>query len=437
MAAGGGGSENTMDFGMPTLIELMDTEKSAALCRELGLRFIELNMSFPQYQPEQMDIEKLRAIKQKYGIYYTIHIDESLDPCSVNPGIAEVYTKTMLKTIEIAKVLGIPTLNMHLLRGIYVTLPERRTYVYAENMDFYLDKLRAFREAVTAAIGESGIKVCVENTDGYDLPFLRAALNTLLESPAFMLTLDVGHDHAIGGIDLPVILERQDRLHHMHLHDARGTNVHLALGDGEIDKARFLRLAEDCGCRVVLETKTIEALRSSARWVMHWLNKSSKPDELWDIYDAQRNKTGKIIRRGDEPGDGEYHLVVHVWIRNARGDYLLTKRDPRKSYGGMWESPGGSATAGEDSLTAALREVQEETGLTLQKEQGRVVKSFQREHFICDAWLFRQEFDLNDIRLQEGETTGARTATAQELRALYENRAFVPCGYLEEILAAE
>lgn len=429
--------ESMMDFGMPTLIELMDTEKSAALCRELGLRFIELNMSFPQYQPEQMDIEKLRAIKERYGIYYTIHIDESLDPCSVNPGIAEVYTKTMLKTIEIAKALAIPTLNLHLLRGIYVTLPERRTYVYAENMDFYLEKLRAFREAVTAAIGESGIRVCVENTDGYDLPFLREALRVLLESPAFALTLDVGHDHAIGGIDLPVILEKKERLRHMHLHDARGTNVHLALGDGEIDKAGFLALARECGCRVVLETKTIEALRASARWVMHWLNKNSKPDELWDIYDAQGHRTGKTIRRSEEPGEGEYHLVVHVWIKNARGDYLLTKRDARKSYGGMWESPGGSATAGEDSLAAALREVQEETGLTLKKERGRVAKRFWGEHFLCDAWLFRQEFELNDIRLQEGETTDARTATAEEIRALYANRAFVPCGYLEEILAAE
>ena len=253
-------------FGMPTLIEIPDTEQSAALCRELGLRFIELNMSFPQYQPEQMDIGRLKRIKEQYGIFYTVHIDESLDPCSVNPGIARVYTDTMLRAIELAKALEIPTLNMHMQRGIYVTLPDRRTYIYAENEAFYLDRLRAFRDAVTRAIGDSGVKVCLENTDGFE-PFLVKGADTLLESPAFMLTLDIGHDHAIANRDLPFIREREERLIHMHMHDALGKNVHLALGDGEMDLERYLALAERRNCRVVLETKTVQALKRSTAWL--------------------------------------------------------------------------------------------------------------------------------------------------------------------------
>ena len=256
-----------MHFGMPTLVEIPDTEESAKLCRRLGLQFMEINMSFPQYQPENMDIEKLRAIKEKYGIYFTVHIDESLDPCSVNPGISRVYCETMLRTIEIAKALDIPVLNMHLLRGIYVTLPERRTYVYAENRDFYLAKMREFRDMVTDTVGDSGIKVCIENTDGYDLPFLSEAVDLLLESPVFGLSIDVGHDHAIGSIDLPFVLERRDRLCHMHLHDAKGTSVHLALGDGELDIAWYRALADEHDCRIVLETKTVAALRASVKYL--------------------------------------------------------------------------------------------------------------------------------------------------------------------------
>ena len=49
------------DFGMPTLIEIPDLEQSAALCRRLGLKFMEINMSFPQYQPECLDADKLLA----------------------------------------------------------------------------------------------------------------------------------------------------------------------------------------------------------------------------------------------------------------------------------------------------------------------------------------------------------------------------------------
>lgn len=424
-----------IDFGMPTLVELGNVEEHAALCRRLGLRFVEINMSFPQYQPERLDIEDLRRIKERYGIYYTVHIDESMDPCNVNTAVAGAYTDYMLRTVELAKALDIPVLNMHLLRGVYVTLPERRTYVYAENEDFYLEGLRAFRDKVTKAIGQSGIKVCVENTDGFDPPFLRDAVELLLESPAFALTLDVGHDHAIGNADLPLVLSHRDRLRHMHFHDALGTRVHLALGDGELDKERFLALAGDCGCRVLLEVKTAEALGRSALWIAHWLNRQSAPEELWDVYDSQRRPTGRQHRRSQLLDAGDYHLVVHVWMKNSRGEYLLTRRAPEKGCGGMWESPGGSVLAGEDSLSAALREIKEETGLSLDPEKGRLFRTFSRDHFICDIWLFRQDFDLRDAVLLPGETTDIMYADETAIRALCAEDAFVPFEYLDELLA--
>ncbi len=254
-------------FGMPTLIELPELRESAALCRRLGLRFMEINMSFPQYQLGRLDADELRALGEEFGVFYTIHIDESLDPCSVNPRIAAVYREDMKKTVALARELGIPTLNMHLLRGVVVTLPDRRVYVYEANEDVYLENLRVFRDEMTEAVGGSGVRICVENTDGYDLPFLPRALDLLLESPAFGLTFDIGHDHALGRIDEPLILARGDRLRHMHMHDGRGKSVHLALGDGEMDVPYFLRLAEAHGCRVVLETKTVAALEKSVGWL--------------------------------------------------------------------------------------------------------------------------------------------------------------------------
>ncbi|MEY8357128.1 hypothetical protein AALB39_27815 [Lachnospiraceae bacterium 54-53] len=42
----------SIDFGMPTLIELAGLEENARPCNSLGLKFIELNMNLPQYQVE-------------------------------------------------------------------------------------------------------------------------------------------------------------------------------------------------------------------------------------------------------------------------------------------------------------------------------------------------------------------------------------------------
>ena len=266
-----------MDFGMPTLIELDSIEKCAALAHELGLRFVEINTSFPQYQLDVLDIEELIRIKEKYGIYYTVHADESFDACNVNGKIAKVYVQDMLNTVELAKILDIPSINMHLLRGIFVTLPDRRTYIYGENETLYLERLRSLRDRVQAAVGEADIHINVENTDGYDCPFLVHGLDTLLESPVFGMTYDVGHNNAIGMRDNAVILPREDRLRHFHLHDGVGTRVHLALGDGDMDIESFLSLAEKHSCRVVIETKTVEALKKSVGYLRE-KNKGCRPE---------------------------------------------------------------------------------------------------------------------------------------------------------------
>ena len=128
-----------MEFGMPTLIEIYDLEESAKLCKELGLKFIELNMTFPQYQIAQMEeTERLRTIADKYGIYYTIHLDETMDVCNFNPLVADAYMETLQRTIEVAKKLNIPSLNMHMLNGIYVTLPDKKVCMYQEYIDSYM-----------------------------------------------------------------------------------------------------------------------------------------------------------------------------------------------------------------------------------------------------------------------------------------------------------
>lgn len=88
-------------------------------------------------------------------------------------------------------------------------------------------------------------------------------IELLLESNVFALTFDIGHSHAVNGIDEPFIYKHIDRLHHMHVHDAKGRENHLPLGTGEINLCEIFSLAREHNCRIVLETKTIEGLKQS------------------------------------------------------------------------------------------------------------------------------------------------------------------------------
>lgn len=168
-------------------------------------------------------------------------------------------------------------------------------------------------------------------------------------------------------------------------------------------------------------------------YVQGWLNLQCSPDELWDVYDENRNLTGRTHRRGDPLKPGDYHLVVHVWMMNSRGEFLLTKRAPNKGFPNMWETTGGSALAGDDSLKAALREVREETGLSLDSDKGIRVLSQRKEDCFRDVWLFRQDFNLEDVRLQPSETTACRYARWKDIDRMGRLGEFVPYDYLEEL----
>ena len=169
-------------------------------------------------------------------------------------------------------------------------------------------------------------------------------------------------------------------------------------------------------------------------WVQGWLNFQSGAGELWDIYDENRVLTGRKHRRGTYLAKGDYHLTVHVWMLNSEGKFLLTKRSPNKGFPNMWECTGGSALAGDDSLTAAVREVREETGLNLDPERGEVVLTKLGTDYIADIWLFRQDFDLTDVVLLEGETCDAMYVSIDELLKLREDGLLVPFSYLDSLI---
>lgn len=257
-----------MQFGMPTLIEIGNIEGSMELCKELGLSFVELNMNLPQYQVERLeDITYLKSLKEKYQVGYTIHLDENLNVCDFNQAVAEAYIHTVDSTIRVAKELDVPVLNMHMNHGVHFTLPERKVQLYEQYFEDYMESWRKFRTICESSIGDSDIKICIENTNGYR-DYEKAAIEYLLQSDVFGLTWDIGHSNAVANIDEKFIFAYSEKLCHFHIHDSLGENDHMILGAGEIDLAQKLSIAKDCQCRCVVETKTIVALNKSVLWLI-------------------------------------------------------------------------------------------------------------------------------------------------------------------------
>lgn len=146
--------------------------------------------------------------------------------------------------------------------------------------------------------------------------------------------------------------------------------------------------------------------------------------ELWDLYTEDRTLSGRSHIRGEAIPEGFFHLVVHVWIRNSAGKYLISQRAAsRPTFPLMWECVGGSVTIGEDSLTGAIREAEEEVGVALAKDMGRIVFSRTRKHFhdIMDVWLFQYDGPVDLKKATTDEVAQVKWMTPAQIKAMFES----------------
>ena len=141
-----------------------------------------------------------------------------------------------------------------------------------------------------------------------------------------------------------------------------------------------------------------------------------------DIYDANRQKTGKLHRRGSKWKKGEYGLVVCVWVYDGAGKVLMTKRAPEKSFAGTWENSGGAAKAGETSLQAIRRELLEETGITAEESEFELIGSSRDDIAFYDYYCIRRNTPLEQVVLQPGETVDAKWVALEEVYRMIERK---------------
>ena len=141
-----------------------------------------------------------------------------------------------------------------------------------------------------------------------------------------------------------------------------------------------------------------------------------------DIYDENRNLTGRIHKRGTPWKNGEYGLVVCVWVHDGHGKLLLTRRAKGKSFAGTWENSGGAAKAGEDSLSAVVRELYEETGIRADKDDFEFLGSDRDRNNYFDHYCLKNATPLEQIVLLPGEPDGAKWVTFRQVHQMIANK---------------
>ena len=155
--------------------------------------------------------------------------------------------------------------------------------------------------------------------------------------------------------------------------------------------------------------------------------------EQWDIYDKNRNLTGRIMERGSKFGKDDFHLVIHVCIFNSKNQILIQQRQPwKKKWPNMWDiTVGGCAMSGETSVEAAERETLEEIGYKIDLSGERPFFTINFEVGFDDQYLVEREIDIKELTLQYEEVQRVKWASKDEILQLVKEGKFINYWFTE------
>ena len=156
--------------------------------------------------------------------------------------------------------------------------------------------------------------------------------------------------------------------------------------------------------------------------------------ELLDVYDINKNKTGKVVERENKQlNPGEFFLAVEVLFINNEKKILIGKRsENKKLYPGMWEMNGGGCQSGETSLEALVREIKEELGIEIDPNKAVLLKTIRNDIRFKDIWTYNLNVDLKNIKFQEEEVTDAKWVDFEEFKQLLQSDELVDTSHISK-----
>jgi len=151
--------------------------------------------------------------------------------------------------------------------------------------------------------------------------------------------------------------------------------------------------------------------------------------ELFDVLREDGTPAGFRKERDLIHRDGDWHGSVRLWLIRDGKALLQKRREDKESFPGCYDvACSGHIDAGEDAMTAAVREVQEELGLSVSpadlifaaRQKLRIHQNFLGREFVSNEintlYLIRETVSLDDLHYQESEISGLKWMPLAELR---------------------
>lgn len=172
--------------------------------------------------------------------------------------------------------------------------------------------------------------------------------------------------------------------------------------------------------------------------------------EIIDIVDENGIPTGETIERSIAHQTGIRHRTTHIWIvrkKENRIQILLQKRSKNKdSFPGCYDiSSAGHIPAGDEFADSGLRELGEELGIVITKEElieCGILNVFTENEFhgihyvdnqVSKVFLLWKDIEVEDLQLQTEEIESAIWMDFEECKKAVANETIPTCINLKEL----
>ncbi|HSR32304.1 MAG TPA: cobamide remodeling phosphodiesterase CbiR [Anaerolineae bacterium] len=260
----------------PLRPEQSRTQRLAAirqLVQGYGLQAVELTLDLAAVHPQVFDATfyaDVANLQQELAFVCTIHLPFLwVDPASLNEPIRQASAACLRQAIERTDALEIDTYVLHLWGFTTMQIAAQLQHLAQRQAILGGLMMQAGRSLEELCEILDPRDLCVENLEDslFDLA------PALIEQHGASICLDVGHLVWQGINELDVLERFGDRIREVHLHDAARPSAgqhaqirdHMALGQGQVDYAAFLRKLDEMGYdgTVILELNSQADLETS------------------------------------------------------------------------------------------------------------------------------------------------------------------------------